>query len=85
MTLILYCVVSALGLAGLLHFSWWAAVVGVCVVALIFIAEDVRDTIGHGNRYYWDVAKTTSSLIIASVCSPVAFLAGRLTAFAWGL
>ena len=83
--MLLYCVVLAIGLAGLLQASWWAAVIGGCALALMFIASDRRDGSYTGDLRGWATAQTASSLGIALVASPVAFVAGRISASVWGL
>ena len=85
--MLLYFAVFAIGIAGLLQAPWWASVVGGCVLALMFISEDRLSSVNGvaAATQKWEIAQTTSSLIIAIVSSPIAFGAGRITATVWGL
>lgn len=80
----LYICILIIGLAGLFQAPWWAAVVGGCVLALMFLVEDGR--LAHRARVV-EIAEAhiLSSLLIATLASPIAFGAGRITATVWGL
>jgi hypothetical protein len=83
----LYAIVFATGFAGMLHAPWWAAVIGGCILALHLIAEDRRETLAYanGDAAAWEIAQTLSSLTIATVAAPIAFIAGQVSALLWGI
>jgi hypothetical protein len=63
--------------------SWWATIVGACILSLWLIYEDRRPV--HAGTPTLEAAHITSNLIISLVASPLAFAGGRLTAILWGL
>jgi|EndMetStandDraft_9_1072997.scaffolds.fasta_scaffold02421_2 hypothetical protein len=81
--MLLYLIVSAIGLAGMTQFSWWAAAVGGCLLSFKLMSED-RPLRG-GDAATWDMAQVASNLTISTIASGLAFGAGRLTAYLWGL
>jgi hypothetical protein len=81
--LILYAIVFLTGLAGMTHFSWWAAAVGGCLLSLKLVSED--RTAPNGDVVAWEVANIASNAFISAVASVLAFAAGRITATLWGL
>jgi hypothetical protein len=81
--MLLYLIVFATGLAGMIQTSWWVAAVGGCVLSLKLISED-RPSLG-GDAATWEVAQVASNLMISAVASVLAFGAGRLIAQLWGL
>ena len=83
--MLIYAAVFAIGFAGLLQAPWWAAVVGGCLLALMFIAEDHHSQDRGGGNTMWVPAQTMSSLIISITAAPIAFGAGRVAATMWGL
>lgn len=83
--MLLYAIVFAIGLAGMLHAPWWAAVAGSCALALCMISEDRSDSAAVGDAATWQTAQTLSSVTISTIATLVAFASGRFTAAIWGL
>ena len=83
--MLLFITLFAIGCAGLLKASWWFAVAGACVLALAFIAQDVRETSPRSDKLIWERAQTLSSLFIALLAAPLAFAAGRVSGVLWGV
>ena len=83
--MLLYIATFAIGLAGMLHAPWWAAMAGGCALALLFLLQDRRVILRGGDAANWEAAQTLSSLGVAVLASPLAFGAGRVTATLWGL
>ena len=83
--MLLYAAVFSIGLAGLFQAPWWAAVVGGCLLALMFIREDAAPVAKVTQNITFEIARTSTSLLIALVSAPLAFGAGRVTAAMWGL
>jgi hypothetical protein len=82
----LYAIIFSTGLAGLLAAPWWGAVIGACILALYLLAEDKRElAVYRGDTVTWELAQTLSSISIATVAAPLAFLAGRISALLAGL
>jgi Na+(H+)/acetate symporter ActP len=83
----LYAIIFATGFAGMLHAPWWAAVVGGSVLALYLVAEDRRETLAYtnGDTAAWEIAQTVSSLSIAAIAAPIAFIAGQVSGLMWGV
>lgn len=85
MSINLFAIVFATGLAGMLGAPWWGAAAGACVIALVLLNEDRREQLVGGDAARWEIAQTMSSLTISAVAGPVAFAAGRVTGVVWGV
>ena len=71
--------------AGLLHLSWWAAVVGACVLALISIHNHpIAVRAGGGGEAPFSTL-LLSSVLNAALTSAAALAAGRVIGWAWGV
>lgn len=83
--LLLFSIVFATSLTGLLNVTWWAAVVGGCALALALIAEERDEGLIAGATAALSLATTLSSLLIATGAAVAAFGLGRVTALVWGV
>lgn len=81
----LHTIVFTTGLAGLFHAPWWAAVAGACTLILYLLVEDQDFSLEHVRRSSWVTAHTASSVAIGLIAGPLAFGAGQLAAFVWGV
>ncbi len=83
--MLLYAIVFATGLAGMLHAPWWAAVVGGCVLALYLINEySADDVVVPGiDTATWSTATAASSCLTSLVATILAFAAGRFIDWLW--
>jgi hypothetical protein len=84
--MLLFTIVFATSLTGLLHVSWWAAIVGGCALALALLADDHDEGLGLGEvAATLSLANTVSSLMISAAAATAAFGIGRITAVVWGV
>ena len=71
--------------AGLLHVSWWAAVAGACVLALISISNHPIAVRAGGSGEAPLATHILSSLLNAGMTSAAALAAGRIIGWLWGV
>ncbi len=83
--MLLFITLFSIGVAGLLNASWWFALAGACVLALMFIVQDASETSLQYDRIIWEYAQTLSSVTIALCAGPLAFAAGRASGVLWGV
>lgn len=82
----LYTVVFATSVAGLLGAPWWGALAGGCVLALVLMAHDRdREFSKYSLLIANDVSRTISSLSLGALGSTIAFAVGRGTAIVAGI
>ena len=82
-----YAVLLATCVAGIIHTSWWAAVAGACLLAILSLVQ--RQYVGHRyetlHRAVPDTVHVMSSTANAAIFSTAAFSFGHLTRILWGL
>jgi hypothetical protein len=88
--MLLYAVVLFTSIAGMLQASWWGAVFAGCTMVLVLLVEqsggwEASKDVSAGDPVVWDLAHTSSSLLITLVATPLAFAVGRVTATIWGI
>lgn len=71
--------------AGVLHYSWWAALASGCVLALISISNHPLGYHFLGGSQASTSVLLFSSFFNAAVISTAALAAGRAIAWAWGI
>ena len=81
----LYAIVFATSLAGMLQAPWWAAVTGACLLALLFLSEQRKVAMPDNAAMSIDVATTASDIAISIGAAAAAFAFGKATAMMWGL
>ena len=82
----LYTVVFATSVAGLLGAPWWASLAGGSILALVFMAHDQdRELSKYSLLIANDVSRTISSLSLGALGSTLAFAVGRGTAIIAGI
>jgi hypothetical protein len=71
--------------AGALHLSWWAAVAGGCVLALISVSNHpvALRAVGAGEAPF--ATLLLSSVLNATMTSAAALAAGRIIGWVWGI
>ena len=79
MTILATCV------AGILHVSWWAALVGACVLALISISNYPVAYRALSNSATAPGTLLFSTAFNAGIISAAALVAGRTIGWAWGV
>jgi hypothetical protein len=80
-----FATILATCVAGILHLSWWAALAGACVLALISISN-----YPVAYRALSSSASTPGTLLFssafnASIISTAALVAGRAIGWVWGV
>lgn len=71
--------------AGVLHYSWWAAVASGCILALISISNHPQGYGVLGGSQASTGVLLFSSFFNAAVVSAAALAAGRAIAWVWGI
>jgi hypothetical protein len=80
-----FATILAICVAGILHYSWWAALAGGCVLALISISNHAFAYRALGGGELTAGALLFSSFFNAAVISAAALAAGRTIGWAWGI
>ena len=83
---VVYLLILATTVAGMLQASWWAALAVACILALVFLAERpgaLSSPRGYAGLFE-DRFASVLALVNASVASATAFALGRATAWLWG-
>lgn len=82
-----YLTILVTTIGGIIQASWWVALAGGCVLALVFMAE--RDRASVSPRGYAGLFDDPFSSVVAfcngSAAAASAFALGRLTAWLWGI
>jgi hypothetical protein len=71
--------------AGLLHLTWWAALAGACVLALISMSNHHSAYRALSGGEGTAGVLLFSSLFNATIISAAALSAGRMLGWAWGV
>jgi hypothetical protein len=82
--LLAFTAILATCVAGIIHFSWWAAIAGACVLALISLSNHPVAYRALSGSASSSALLVFSSLFNATITSAGALLAGRLISWAWG-
>jgi len=80
-----FVIILTICIAGILHFSWWAAVAGACVLALISLSNHPVSYRALSDGASAPGVLLLSSLLNATLTSAVALGAGRGIGWAWGI
>jgi hypothetical protein len=80
-----FATILAICAAGVLHYSWWAALAGGCVLALISISNHPRAYRAFGGSHGAVSVLLFSSFFNATVISAAALAAGRAIGWASGI
>jgi hypothetical protein len=80
-----FATIFATCVAGILHYSWWAALAGGCVLALISISNHPLAYRALGGGQSVAGVLLFSSFFNAAVISAAALAAGRAIGWAWGI
>lgn len=82
-----YLTILAITIAGIIQVSWWAALAGASILALLFAAErHGASTSPRGIAgLFDDPFASIMACINGGVASACAFAVGRLAAWLWGI
>jgi hypothetical protein len=83
--MLLFSILFLIGLAGLLHVSWWAAMAGGCILAIALIArhDDGVLAIPGIDAATWSAARIMSSGVTSTIATLAAFTSGRAIDWLW--
>jgi hypothetical protein len=86
-TVLAYLTILATTIAGIIQTSWWAALAGACILALVFMSE--RHGASTSPRGYAglfdDPFASVMAFVNGSAAAASAFALGRLTSWLWGI
>jgi hypothetical protein len=83
--LLAFTAILATCVAGIVHVSWWAALAGGCVLALISLSIHPMAYRALSGSASSSALLVVSSLLNATMTSAGALLAGRMIGLAWGV
>ena len=83
--LLAFTAILATCVAGIIHLSWWAAIAGGCIIALISLSNRPVSYRALSGSASPPALLVISSLFNATITSTGALLAGRLIGWAWGV
>ena len=80
-----FATILAVCTAGILQLSWWALVVGACVLTLVSMSNHAIAYRALGGPDGAGAIPMLSSLLNASAISAAALMVGRLIGWMWGV